>query len=77
MKLVWERPGVVRLTARIEELAALVAGGRLALASLEGRLRERGDVLAGALASFDRAAHALGTRAPNPMEEIDQEGADG
>ena len=34
MKLDWERPGVVRATLKVEELAALVAGARMAAAAL-------------------------------------------
>jgi len=59
MKLAWERPGVVRVTARLEEIAALVAGGRLALEALEGSAGERLDGLSRVLADFDRAARAL------------------
>ena len=59
MKLAWERPGVVRMTARLEEVAALVAGGRLALEALEGSAGERLDGLSRVLADFDRAARAL------------------
>ncbi|MDQ4109012.1 MAG: hypothetical protein M3138_09445 [Actinomycetota bacterium] len=59
MKLAWERPGIVRLTARIEEVAALVAGGRVALGALEGQPGERSAGLARVLADFDRAARAL------------------
>jgi hypothetical protein len=79
MKLAWERTGIVRLTARIEELAALVAGGRLALAALDGQAGERGDVLARVLADFDRAARALRTQAwdSNPGDGIEEEGAEG
>jgi hypothetical protein len=59
MKLAWERPGVVRMTARLEELAALVAGGRMALEGLDGRGGEQVGGLVRVLADFDRAAHAL------------------
>jgi hypothetical protein len=62
MRLAWERPGIVRLTARPEEVASLVAAGRLALATMEGRPGEPTEGLARVLAEFDRAAHALRTQ---------------
>ncbi len=61
MRLAWDRTGVVRMTVRIEELAALVAGGRLALAALEEGSSERSAGLGRVLGDFDRAAHALRT----------------
>lgn len=81
MKLAWERPGVVRLTARIEEVATLVAGGRVALGALEGQPGERSAGLARVLANFDRAARGLrreaggthGTERSRRKERIDDD----
>lgn len=55
MKLDWERPGVVRATLKVGELAALVAGARLAAAALANQSAE--------LVGFDRALTHL--RAPD------------
>lgn len=62
MRLEWERPGIVRLTARIEEIAALVAGGRLSAQVLETEPGEPAGELTRVLADFDRAARALQLR---------------
>ena len=65
MKLEWERPGVVRMTARVEELAALVAGSRIAERALASS--PDGAAVAGldrVLAGFDRASRALRARTP-------------
>jgi hypothetical protein len=62
MRLEWERPGIVRLTARIEEIAALVAGGRLSAQALETEPGKQAGGLTRVLADFDRAARALQTR---------------
>ena len=55
MKLDWDRPGVLRATLKVQELAALVAGARLAAAALAGQSREQADELERVLAGFDRA----------------------
>jgi hypothetical protein len=55
VKLEWERPGVVRATAKVEELALLVAAGRIAAAALEGEAGEQRDALVTTLANLDRA----------------------
>lgn len=60
MKLGWDRPGVVRATLKVEELAALVAGARLAAAALAGRSAEQAEELERVLGSFDRAVTHLG-----------------
>ena len=60
MKLDWDRPGVLRATAKVEELAALVAGARLAAAALANRSPEQADELARVLDRFDRAVAHLG-----------------
>ncbi len=79
MKLQWERPGVLRLTARVEELATLVAGGRLAATAMRGDERESSRELARVLADFDRAARAVQTKTPaEPRQSADpnERGAD-
>lgn len=75
MRLRWEREGVVRMTARLEELAHLVAGARIALRVLEQGEMERAEELGRVLGRFDRAARALqqepipaGDPAPEPSE---------
>jgi len=62
MTLDWDRPGVVRATLKVEELAALVAGARLAAAALAAQSTEPAEELARVLAGFDRSANHL--RAP-------------
>ena len=62
MKLDWERPGVVRATLKVEELAALVAGARMAAAALANQSAEQADELGRVLVGFDRALPHL--RAP-------------
>ena len=59
MRLDWERPGVVRATAKVEELALLLAAGRVAAAALEGQPGEQLDALVTVLASLDRAIDHL------------------
>jgi len=66
VKLEWERPGIVRMTARVEELAALVAGSRIAERALASS-PDGGAAVAGldrVLAGFDRASRALRARTP-------------
>ena len=60
MKLDWERPGVLRATLKVEEMAALVAGARLAAAALAAQSAEQSDSLERVLAGFDRALSRLG-----------------
>jgi hypothetical protein len=59
MKLDWDRPGVVRATLKVEELAALVAGARLAAAALAAQSEERADELQRVLGGFDRSLDHL------------------
>lgn len=59
MKLRWERPGVVSMTARVEEIAALVAGGRMAAAALRDVGQSGSADLSRVLEDFDRASRAL------------------
>jgi hypothetical protein len=58
MKLEWRRPGIVTVTARVEELATLVAGSRLAERALAGQGEDTSS-LNRVLADFDRAGQAL------------------
>lgn len=60
MKIDWDRPGVLRATLRVEELAAIVAGARLAAAALAAQSAEQSKNLEQVLASFDRALVHLG-----------------
>jgi hypothetical protein len=41
MQLDWDRPGVVTMTLKVPELAALVAGARLAAAALASQSAEQ------------------------------------
>ena len=63
MKLEWHRPGVVQVTAKVEELALLVAGARLAAAALEDQDGEQTAALNHLLSSLDRAVGGLHHRA--------------
>ena len=65
MRLAWDRPGVLRATVKVEELAALVAGARLAAAALAAQSPEQAEELAGVLGSFDRAVAHIGP-VPDP-----------
>jgi hypothetical protein len=63
MKLDWERAGVVTATLKVQELAALVAGARLAAAALAAQSAEQASELERVLSGFDRALahlHAVG-----------------
>lgn len=64
MRLAWDRPGVVRATLKVEELAALVAGARMAAAALAGQSAEQALELDRVLAAFDRALRHLGPVPP-------------
>lgn len=59
MKLDWDRPGVVRATLKVQELAALVAGARLAAAALAAQSGEQADELEQVLKGFDRSLDHL------------------
>ena len=69
MRLDWERPGVLRATLKVEEMAALVAGARLAAAALADRSAEQAEDLTRVLAGFDRALGRLppGTPRGSPV----------
>ena len=60
MKMGWDRPGVVRVTLKVEELAALVAGARLAAAALSGQSNDKAEELERVLVGFNRAVTHLG-----------------
>ena len=59
MKLDWERAGVVRATLKVPELAALVAGARLAAAALAAQSPDQAADLERVLSGFDRALDHL------------------
>ena len=63
MRLDWERPGVLQATLKVEELAALVAGARLAAAALAAQSPEQVGELQKVLSGFDRSLTHLG---PSP-----------
>ncbi len=60
MRLDWDRPGVVRATLKVQELAALVAGARLTAVALAAQSAEQADALEWVLIDFDRAVTHLG-----------------
>ncbi len=64
MRLNWDRPGVVQATLKVPELAALVAGARLAAAALAAQSSEQADELERVLNGFDRSVARLG---PGPV----------
>lgn len=55
MRLDWDRPGVVRATLKVDELAALVAGARMVAVALSDQSAEQADELGRVLVGFDRA----------------------
>src|SRR3979490_2752743 len=59
MRLAWERPGVVRMTVKVEELAGLGAGARAAGHALAAQPGEQTGELERILGDFDRASVAL------------------
>ena len=60
MKLAWDRPGVLRATLKVDELAALGAGARMAQAALAAQVPDQADGLGRVLVGFDRALAGLG-----------------
>jgi hypothetical protein len=71
MRLDWDRAGVLRVTLKVPELAALVAGARLASAALAAQSTEQADELERVLSGFDRSVSRLGPApapAPAPLE---------
>jgi hypothetical protein len=59
MRLEWSRPGVVVMTAKVQELALLVAAGRVAAAAFENQPGEQAAALNRLLANLDRAVEGL------------------
>ena len=59
MQLDWERPGVVKVVLKVPELAALVAGARLAAAALAAQSPEQASELERVLSGFDRSVTHL------------------
>ena len=77
MKLDWDRPGVLRATLKVDELATLVAGARLAAAALAAQSPEQAADIERVLADFDRASRHLGgasTTTGTPAATVAQEG---
>lgn len=66
MRLDWERAEVVRATLKVQELATLVAGARLAAAALAAQSPEQAAELERVLSGFDRALDHLRRPAPTP-----------
>ena len=66
MKLQWTRPGVIQVTAKVEELALLVAAGRIAVAVLEKEPGEQVQALTALLANLDQAIGHLPAPAATP-----------
>ena len=65
MRLQWERRGVVRMTVKVEELAALVAGARVAVHALATQPGETTGELERLLDDFDRASRTLQGDSPH------------
>ncbi len=65
MRLQWERRGVVRMTVKVEELAALVAGARVAAHALATQPGETTGELERLLDDFDRASRTLQGDSPH------------
>lgn len=67
MQLDWDRPGVVTMTLKVPELAALVAGARLAAAALASQSAEQAAELDRVLSGFDRSlAHLRSSQSAHP-----------
>jgi hypothetical protein len=66
VRLEWQRPGVVCVTAKVEELALLVATGRIAAAGLENQPGEQAAALERVLRNLDRAIAGLRSQGPAP-----------
>jgi len=65
MRLAWERPGVVRMTVKVSELAALVAGARVAARALAAEPGEPAEELARLVDGFDQASRQLHATTPS------------
>lgn len=84
MRLEWQRPGVVCVTAKVEELALLVAAGRVAAAALENQPGEQAAALKRVLRNLDRAiagprsqgtARDIGDRTQTGTRRLARQGA--
>ncbi|MEA2829010.1 MAG: hypothetical protein QOG43_3449 [Actinomycetota bacterium] len=73
MKLDWDRAGVVQATLKVPELAALVAGARLAAAALATQSPDQADELERVLSSFDHALDHLRRTPPPTVPAPDRE----
>jgi len=76
MKLDWDRPGVVRATMTVTELAAFVASARMASAALAAQSPEQAAELERVIAGYDRAAAHLGA-GPSPATTATDKPQDG
>jgi predicted pyridoxine 5'-phosphate oxidase superfamily flavin-nucleotide-binding protein len=65
MRLAWERPGVVQMTVKVGELAALIAGARVAARALAAQPSETIGELNRILDEFERASRGLKRTQPN------------
>lgn len=65
MRLAWDRPGVVVMTAKVEELALLVAAGRVAAAAFENQPGEQAEALNRLLRNLDRSIEGLHRQEPS------------
>jgi predicted pyridoxine 5'-phosphate oxidase superfamily flavin-nucleotide-binding protein len=59
MRLGWERPGIVRMTVKIGELAALIAAARVAVRAPGDRPEESTEELRRILGDFEQASRGL------------------
>jgi hypothetical protein len=75
MKITWQRQDVLQLTGRVEEIAALVAGARLAVTAMEAHGEERAASLRRVLDDVDRAILHLPSPPP-PRPRRSGHGAD-
>lgn len=69
MQLRWHRPGVIQMVAKVDELAALMAGARLAAKALQGQPGEQSGSLVRILGELDRASVALKTPGSGHLAE--------
>lgn len=72
MKLDWDRPGVIRATLTVQELAILVAGARVAAAALARQSPAQAEETERVLAGFDRATSHLRPVPGPPTEQRDE-----
>ena len=70
MKLDWDRPGVLHATLKVQEMATLVAGARLAAAALAAQSQPQAVELERVLHSFDRALDKLSPARESASREL-------